>query len=68
MLLQKDTKRIAFIDPNENLVHFLKNRLITSDNLEDAKSYANTNKDAYAGELISVLIGDKQKTYSATKC
>lgn len=63
LVITKDTKRIAFIDPNENLVHFLKNRLITFDNLEDAKSYANTNKDAYAGELISVLIGDKQKTY-----
>lgn len=63
LVITKDTKRIAFIDPNGNLVHFLKNRLITFDNLEDAKSYANTNKDAYAGELISVLIGDKQKTY-----
>ena len=63
LVITKDTKRIAFIDPNENLVHFLKNRLITFDNLEDAKSYANTSKDAYAGELISVLIGDKQKTY-----
>ena len=63
LVITKDTKRIAFIDPNEDIIHFLKSRLITFDNLEDAQSYANTSKTAYAGELISVLVGNKQKTY-----
>ena len=63
LVITKDTKRIAFIDPNEDVIHFLKSRLITFDNLEDAQSYANTSKTAYAGELISVLVGNKQKTY-----
>ena len=63
LIITKDTKRIAFIDPNEDVVHFLKSRLISFDNLTDAQSYASTSKSAYAGELITVLVDGKQKTY-----
>lgn len=63
LIITKDTKRIAFVDPSEDIVHFLKNRLISFESLEDAKSYASTSKSAYAGELITVTVGDKQKTY-----
>lgn len=64
LVITKDTKRIAFIDPNnEDTIHFLKSRLISFESLEDAKSYASTSKSAYAGELITVSVGEKQKTY-----
>lgn len=63
LIVTKDTKRLAFIDPNDELVHFIKSRLISFDNLDDAKSYAASSKSAYAGELISVTVNGSQKTY-----
>ena len=63
LIITKDTKRMAFVDPNEDIIHFLKSRLISFENLEDAKSYASTSKSAYAGELITVSVDGKQKTY-----
>lgn len=63
LIITKDTKRIAFVDPSENIVHFLKSRLISFESLEDAQSYASTSKSAYAGELITVSVNGKQKTY-----
>lgn len=63
LVVTKDTKRLAFIDPNDEVIHFIKNRLTGFDSLEEAKDYANSSKAAYAGELISVLVNGKQKTY-----
>lgn len=64
LVITKDTKRLAFIDiHNEDIIHFVKSRMIVFDSLEDAKNYASSDKSAYAGELISVLINGKQKTY-----
>lgn len=63
LIVTKDTKRLAFIDPNDEVVHFIKNRLTGFNSLEEARDYASSSKAAYAGELISVLVNDKQKTY-----
>ena len=63
LVVTKDTKRIAFIDPNDNIVHFIKSKLLTFDSLLDAQEYAKSATSAYAGELISVLVNGKQKTY-----
>lgn len=63
LVITKDTKRLAFIDPNDDVIHFIKSRLITFSSLEDAKDYATSSTSAYAGELISVMVGEKQKTY-----
>ena len=63
LVVTKDTKRLAFIDPNDDVIHFIKNRLTGFDTLDDASAYASSSKSAYAGELISVLVNGKQKTY-----
>lgn len=63
LVVTKDTKRLAFIDPNDEVIHFVKNRLTGFNTLEDARDYASSSKAAYAGELISVLVNGKQKTY-----
>ena len=63
LVITKDTKRLAFIDSNDQSVHFIKSKMLCFNNLEDAQSYASSNKSAYAGELISVLVNNKQKTY-----
>lgn len=63
LVITKDTKRIAFIDPNDETVHFIKSRLLGFDTVEEAQEYAETNQSAYAGELISVSIDGKQRTY-----
>ena len=63
LIITKDTKRLAFIDPNDEVIHFIKNRLTGFNSLEEAKDYASSSKSAYAGELISVLVNGKQKTY-----
>ena len=63
LVVTKDTKRLAFIDPNDEVIHFVKNRLTGFNTLEDARDYAYSSKAAYAGELISVLVNGKQKTY-----
>ena len=63
LVVTKDTKRIAFIDPSTESIYFLKSKLLSFDSVQDAKDYASSNKSAYAGELITVLVGGKQKTY-----
>lgn len=63
LVLTKDTKRLAFIDPNSDIIHFIKSRLISFNSLEDASNYASSSTSAYAGELITVLVNGKQKTY-----
>lgn len=63
LVVTKDTKRLAFIDPKDQVIHFVKNKLLCFNTLDDAQSYASTNKAAYAGELISVLVNGKQKTF-----
>ena len=63
LVVTKDTKRLAFIDPKDQVIHFVKNKLLCFNTLDDAQSYASTDKAAYAGELISVLVNGKQKTY-----
>lgn len=63
LVVTKDTKRLAFIDPTDEVVHFINSRLITFDSLDGAAKYASSSKSAYAGELISVLVSGKYKTY-----
>lgn len=63
LVVTKDTKRIAFIDPSTESIHFLKSKLLSFDSVQDAKDYAASDKSAYVGELITVLVGGKQKTY-----
>lgn len=63
LVVTKDTKRLAFIDPADDTIHFIKNHLDVFDSLSAAKEYVSTDKSAYAGELISVLVNGKQKTY-----
>lgn len=63
LVVTKDTKRLAFIDPKDQSVLFVKNKMLSFDTIEDAQSYASSDKSAYAGELISVLVSGKQKTY-----
>lgn len=63
LIITKDTKRLAFIDPDEAVVHFVKSKFVSFDNLVDAQEYASSSKSAYAGELISVTVNGKQKTY-----
>lgn len=63
LVITKDTKRLAFVDPNDEVIHFIKSRLVTFPSLEEAKDYAASTASAYAGELISVLVDGKQKTF-----
>lgn len=61
LVVTKDTKRIAFIDPSTESIHFLKSKLLSFDSVQDAKDYAASDKSAYAGELIAVLVGGNRK-------
>lgn len=63
LIITKDTGRIAFVRPSDKSVLFAKYKLETFDSEENAKKYAASDLSAYAGELISVLVGDKYKTY-----
>lgn len=63
LIITKDTKRVAFVRPADNSVLFSKSKLETFDTVEAANTYAESDTSAYAGELISVLVNDKYKTY-----
>lgn len=63
LIITKDTKRVAFVRPNDEGVLFTKSRLETFDNLSKAQEYASSDVSAYVGELISVLVNGKYKTY-----
>lgn len=63
LIITKDTKRIAFIDPSDETVHFIKSKLLGFDTIEEAEEYAKADQSAYAGELISVTTNGNQKTY-----
>ena len=67
LIVTKDTKRMAFIRPSDNSVLFAKSKLEQFDSEELAKEYAASDLSAYAGELISVLVNDKYKTYRLQK-
>ena len=63
LIITKDTKRVAFVRPADNSVLFSKSKLETFDTVEAANTYAESDTSAYAGELISVLVNGKYKTY-----
>lgn len=63
LIVTKDTKRIAFVRPSDKSILFVKSKLETFDSIESANAYLATDKSAYAGELISVLVNNKYKTY-----
>lgn len=63
LIITKDTKRIAFIRPSDKSVLFAKSKIEQFDTEELAKEYATSDLSAYAGELISVLVNGKYKTY-----
>ena len=63
LIVTKDTKRIAFVRPSDKSILFVKPKLETFDSVESANTYLATDKSAYAGELISVLVNNKYKTY-----
>lgn len=63
LIVTKDTRRFAFVRPSDKSVLFGKSKLETFDSIEEANTYAASDKSAYAGELISVLVNDKYKTY-----
>lgn len=63
LIITKDTHRMAFIRPNDKSVLFAKSKLESFDSEDLAKEYATSDLTAYAGELISVLVNGKYKTY-----
>lgn len=63
LIVTKDTKRIAFVRPSDKSILFVKSKLETFDSIESANAYLATDKSAYAGEIISVLVNNKYKTY-----
>lgn len=63
LIVTKDTKRVAFIRPADKSVLFSKSKLETFDTVDAANTYAESDVSAYAGELISVLVNGKYKTY-----
>lgn len=63
LIITKDTHRVAFVRPNDKTVLFAKSHLDSFDTVSAATEYALTDKSAYAGELISVLVDGKYKTY-----
>lgn len=63
LIITKDTQRLAFVRMDDNSVMFVKSNLNTFDDVDSASNYALNNTSAYAGELISVKVGDKYKTY-----
>lgn len=63
LIVTKDTKRIAFVKPSDKSILFVKSKLETFDSIESANEYLTTDKSVYVGELISVLVDDKYRTY-----
>ena len=63
LIVTKDTKRIAFVRPSDKSILFVKSKLETFDSIESANTYLATDESAYAGEIISVLVNNKYKTY-----
>ena len=61
LIITKDTKRIVFVRPDKTVL-FTKSKLETFDSIESANTYLTT-ESVYAGELISVLMHNKYKTY-----
>ena len=61
LIITKDTKRIVFVRPDKTVL-FTKSKLETFDSIEFANTYLTT-ESVYAGELISVLVHNKYKTY-----
>lgn len=67
LIITKDTKRLAFVRPEDQSVVFTKSRLEQFNDLKAAEDYIATDASAYAGELISVLSNGKYKTYRLQK-
>lgn len=63
LVITKDTKRIAFIRPSDKSILFTKSKMETFNSVEEANIYLTADESAYAGELISVLVKGKYKTY-----
>ena len=61
LIITKDTKRVVFVRPDKTVL-FTKAKLETFDSIESANTYLTT-ESVYAGELISVLVHNKYKTY-----
>lgn len=61
LIITKDTKRVAFVRPDKTVL-FTKAKLETFDSIESANTYLTT-ESVYVGELISVLVNNKYKTY-----
>lgn len=62
LILTKDTHRLAFVDTASIEPFFVKSQLEKFDSLDAAENYLTTAR-VYSGELISVKVNGKEKTY-----